>query len=84
MKFTRSRICLAVGIATNGGNTTDVFSTLKRNNSIIEQGREIWMNPDLYIVDYFTKKGEPPDETILHTIDSASCRRVHADQLLLE
>jgi hypothetical protein len=47
MKFTRSQICFAVGIATSGGNTTDAFSTLKRNNLIIEQGREIWMNPDL-------------------------------------
>ena len=47
MKFTRSQICLAVGIATSGGNTTDAFSTLKRNNLIIEQGREIWINPDV-------------------------------------
>jgi hypothetical protein len=47
MKFTRSQICFAEGLATSGGNTTDAFSTLKRNNLIIEQGREIWMNPDL-------------------------------------
>ena len=47
MKFSRSQTCFAVGIATGGGNTMDAFSTLKRNNLIIEQGREIWMNPAL-------------------------------------
>jgi hypothetical protein len=47
MKFTLSQICLAVGIATSGANTTEAFSTLKRNNLIIEQGREMWINPDL-------------------------------------
>src|SRR5262249_35903678 len=30
------------------------------------------------------KKGEPPDETNLDTIDAASRRGVHSDQLLLE
>jgi hypothetical protein len=46
-RFTRSQVCLAVGIATKGRNTTDAFSTLKRNRLIIEQGREVWISPDL-------------------------------------
>lgn len=47
MKFTRSQICLACGLASKGGNTTDAFSTLKRNNLIVEQGKEITVNPNL-------------------------------------
>jgi len=47
MKFTRSQICLAIGISSRGGNTTDAFATLKRNKLVIEQGGEIWINPDL-------------------------------------
>lgn len=46
-RFTRSQICLAVGMSSKGGNTTDAFSTLKRNNLIIEQGREVTLHPDL-------------------------------------
>jgi len=46
-RFTRSQICLAVGIGTTGGNTTDAFSTLKRNRLILEQGREVTLSPDL-------------------------------------
>lgn len=46
-RFTRSQICLAVGIGSTGGNTTDAFSTLKRNRLILEQGREIQLSPDL-------------------------------------
>jgi hypothetical protein len=46
-KFTRSQICLAVGIGSSGGNTTDAFSTLKRNRLIVENGREVYLSPDL-------------------------------------
>lgn len=46
-RFTRSQICLAVGIGSKSGNTTDAFSTLKRNRLIVEQGREITLSPDL-------------------------------------
>jgi len=35
-------------------------------------------------VDFLRKKGAPSYETKLHTIDSASCRGVRSDQLLLE
>lgn len=47
MKFTRSQIGLAVGLSSKSGSFSTYISTLKRNNLIVEQNREVWINPDL-------------------------------------
>lgn len=47
LKFTRSQVALAVKMAGRGGSFNTYMSTLKRNSLIIEQGGEVWVNPDL-------------------------------------
>jgi len=47
LKFTRSQVALAVGMSGKGGSFVTYISTLKRNSLIVEQGKEIWINPDL-------------------------------------
>lgn len=47
MKFTRSQIGLAVGLSSKSGSFATYISTLKRNKLIIEQNKELWVNPDL-------------------------------------
>lgn len=47
LKFTRSQIGLAVGLSSKSGSFATYMATLKRNQLIIEQNRETWINPDL-------------------------------------
>ena len=47
MKFTRSQVGLAVGLSPSSGSFATYISILKRNRLIIEQNREVWVNPDL-------------------------------------
>lgn len=46
-KFTRSQIGLAVGLSVNSGSFSTYISTLKRNLLIKEEGKLLWVNPDL-------------------------------------
>jgi hypothetical protein len=47
LKFTRSQIALAVGLSPRSGSYATYIATLKRNRLILEQGGEVWINPDL-------------------------------------
>lgn len=47
LKFTRSQIGLAVGLASSSGSFATYMATLKRNKLILEQNREVQINPDL-------------------------------------
>jgi hypothetical protein len=47
LKFTRSQIALSVGISPRSGSYCTYMALLKRNRLIIEQGGEVWINPDL-------------------------------------
>jgi hypothetical protein len=47
LKYTRSQIGLAVGLSANSGSFATYIATLKRNLLIKEEGKLIWINPDL-------------------------------------
>jgi hypothetical protein len=46
-KFTRTQIGLAVGLSSKTGSFRTYIATLKRNRLVLEQNREIYVNPDL-------------------------------------
>ncbi len=47
MKFTRSQVALAVGLAPKAGSFNTYVATLKRNRLILEENKQLWINPDL-------------------------------------
>ena len=46
-KFTRQQIALAVGYSVNAGHFRNCLSQLRTARVMVEQGREIMINPDL-------------------------------------
>ena len=47
LKFTRSQIRLAIGISAKSSGLSAAVSLLKRNQLIIEQAGQLWINPEL-------------------------------------
>lgn len=47
LKFTRSQVGLAVGISPSSGSFSTYIATLKRNRLILEENKELRINPDL-------------------------------------
>jgi hypothetical protein len=47
LKFTRSQVALGTGLSANSGGYAAALALLKRNRLIVQQGGEIWINPDL-------------------------------------